>query len=184
MGHWPDGIGPFQQLINELEMLDELTTRAHGVAIIATAERPREFGWVLRPSQHEYDAFIQILDKLLSENLQHKAFDKMGVPKQDDQGKSIGTLGRLDRFLERCKVAPDERDEVLKPLRAVRSARQRPAHMLRKNVTDRTYINNQVDLMTDVVESVRQLRRFWEGHPANKAWEEPDYLKDAKRYRL
>ena len=33
MGHWPDGLGPFQQFFFELETLKELTERAHGIAL-------------------------------------------------------------------------------------------------------------------------------------------------------
>jgi len=75
--------------------------------------------------------------------------------------------------------------EVLAPLREVRRARQRPAHALRTNVTDRTFVHRQVDLLERVNESLELLRRFWQTHPANRDWKEPDYAaRDARAYRF
>ena len=75
MGHWPDGIGPFERFFFEMETLNTLYEHAHSTPLLRTTERPREFGWLLRPSQREWDSFVQLLDKLLSENLRHEALD-------------------------------------------------------------------------------------------------------------
>ncbi len=184
MGHWPDGLGPFQRLAFELKSWDELHRAAFGVGLLRTTEPPREFGWILRSSQHEFDAFIHQLDKLLSENLRHEAFDKAGAPKLDDDGNQIGTLNRLDRLLGRTGIEEAARREVLKPLREVRAARQKPAHALRANVTDRTFVRRQAELLQEVTTSLEILRRFWQRHPANKAWSAPDYVEDGKHYWL
>jgi hypothetical protein len=95
MGHWPDGPGPFERFFYELRSLNELNSRIFGQDLFRTTERPREFGWILRPSQNEYDAFIHQLDKLLSENLRHDALDSLGVERRDQQGSLIGTINRL-----------------------------------------------------------------------------------------
>lgn len=185
MGEWPDGMGPFDGLIYELKTWDELNARAfNGTHLLKTTERPREFGWIMRPSQQEYDHFIQLLDKLLSENLKHDAFDAAGVPRKDDDDSNLGTLTRLDLFLERAKVSEEARKTVLKPLRDVRSARQKPAHAIRTNITDANFVRRQAELMQEVQASIRQLRWFWETHPRNKDWSEPDHLKDMKHYWL
>jgi hypothetical protein len=115
MGHFADGLGPFERFTFELRSLNELTTNAIGEPLFRTSERPREFGWILRPSQHEWDAFIHTLDKLLSENLRHDALDAAGAPKESDQGERLGTLNRLGapttapqnprRACERCHGA-------------------------------------------------------------------------------
>ena len=104
MGNWPDGTGPYEQFTFELKTLDELFASAHGVKLLSTIDRPDGFGWILRPSQSEYDAFVHQLDKLLSDNLQHKAFDKIGIDRRDDADELIGTLRRLELALERFGV--------------------------------------------------------------------------------
>jgi hypothetical protein len=183
MGHWPDGIGPFEKIFAELNAINTLHERAFGQQLFRSSERPDEFGWVLRASQDEFDRFILQLDKILSENLRHEALDLHNVPRKDEQGNNIGSLNRLDRFFEARDVSKDARAAVLKPLKEVRLARQKPAHALRRNVTDRSFIHKQADLLERVGWSLEQLRNFLQTHPANRRWEPPDYL-DGKGYRL
>jgi len=111
------------------------------------------------------------------------AFDKAGVPKQDD-GIQIGTLDRLDRLLARTGIPEDARREVLKPFREVRAARQKPAHVLRANVTDKTFMRKQAELLQDVITSLELLRGLWQRHPANGGWSAPEYAENGKRYWL
>jgi hypothetical protein len=185
MGHWPDGVGPFERFFFELEALNTLYEQAHGTSLFRTTERPREFGWLLRPSQREWDSFIQLLDKLLSENLRHEALDSGQAPRHNGAGQNLGTLNRLEAFLVERRIKPDAVRKVLAPLREVRSARQRPAHALRTDVTDRTFVHKQVELLNRVNNSLELLRRFWQTHPANRDWEEPDYAaEDSRVYRF
>ena len=62
---------------------------------------------------------------------------------------------------------------ALKPLRQVRAARQKPAHAQRTNLTDRTFILKQRDLLHDVDEVLINIRRWLSSHPQNRGWEEP-----------
>ena len=183
MGHWPDGLGPFEKIFVELNAINTLHERAFNQVLFRSSERPDDFGWVLRPSQDEFDRFILQLDKILSENLRHDAFDVHGVPRKDKQGNNVGSLNRLDGFLEAKGVEKEPRTEVLKPLREVRQARQRPAHALRRNVTDKSFIHKQADLLERVGWSLEQLRCFLQTHPSNRSWKPPEYL-DGKSYRL
>jgi len=181
MGHWPDGMGPIERMFVELDALNVLTTRAFGEAMFTTAKRPADFGWILRPSQREWDEFIVQMDKMLSENLRSAFFDKTGVPKVDKSGQPIGTLGRLERYLVHHGIAARTAALVLQPLRDVRKARQGPAHKLRQNVNDRTFVHRQLSLLWDVDRSLIDLRDWLSTHPANADWEHPqadmkDYL--------
>lgn len=184
MGHWPDGRGPFETLLYELEVWNELHERAFGERLLRTTERPREFGWILRPSQREFDDFVQQLDKLLSENLRHEAFDAAGVRRSEPKGQPLGTLKRLDLFLEMAAVDGEARKAVLRPLRDIRSARAKPAHFLRENVNDEALVRRQAEILGEVSQSVGELRRFWQTHPRNRDWSEDPHLRDLKRYWL
>jgi hypothetical protein len=44
--------------------------------------------------------------------------------------------------------------------------RQKLAHTLRGNVTNATFVHHQASLLQDVTNSIEQLRRFWQTHPA------------------
>ncbi len=184
MGEWPDGRGPFEALLYELTVWNELHERAFGTPLVRSTERPREFGWVLRPSQREYDDFVQLLDKLLSENLRHEAFDAAGVPRKSSKGMDHATLTRLNLLLEKTGIPKDSRSEILKPLRHVRSARSKPAHAIRRNITNASFVHRQAELMSEVTGSLRDLRLFWQRHPANQDWCASDHLADLKAYWL
>jgi hypothetical protein len=185
MGHWADGLGPFDRLSYELEALSTVYEKIFSAPLLVVTERPEDFGWLLRPTQHDWDAFVVQMDKLLSENLRHDALTAAGVPRSDDSGQPMGTLQRLERLMLDKRVPANQAAEVLQPFREVRRARQLPAHTLRTNVTDATFIHKQVELMERVTASVEQIRRFFQTHPACKDWTEPDLLHvDATCYRM
>jgi hypothetical protein len=174
MGRWPDGVGPFERFFAEMEVLNQLHLNVYKEPLLRTTTRPREFGWILRPSRQEFDAFTVILDKLLSDNLRSKALDEMGIPQRDENDDPIGTIRRLDMFLEKKGVDEAGRKAVLKPFRDVRRSRQDPAHSIIENITDDSFIDDQAELLQAVTRSVFELRSFWKTHPRNRAVEDLD----------
>ncbi len=184
MGHWPDGVGPFDRMFFELRALNELNELVCGVNLFRNTVRPDGFGWILRPSQREWESFVHELDKLLSDNLSPSALDTLGAPKKNLQDQQLGTLNRLEQFLLSKRVNAATAKEVLQPLREVRKARQGPAHAIRKNLTDKTYIHKQVALIRDVTQSLIALRDFWATHPKANGWQEPAYIQDGEVYRM
>jgi hypothetical protein len=173
MGTWPDGLGPFERLFVELEAINTLTSSAIDEQLFRTSDRPATMGWLLRPSQREWDEFILQLDKLLSENLRSDFFDKSGITSKGPQGQRIGSLNRLARYMERHGLAEPVVRDVLKPLREVRQARQRPAHALRENVQNKTFIQKQVVLLHQINQTLISLRDWFSTHPSNKTWKHP-----------
>jgi len=185
MGHWPDGSGPFFRLFGELKALNELHQRAFGEDLFGTVVHPKEFGWLLRPSQREFDRFVHDLDKLLSDNIRHKALTAAGVPMKDDKGRAMGTLQRLELLLARSGVKEIDRKRMMKPLYDVRQARQKPAHDTTPNKTDRSLTLKQIELLSDATTSLNTLRHFWQRHPDNKDHKlQTEYLDNEKLYRM
>ncbi|WP_062213963.1 hypothetical protein [Demequina oxidasica] len=177
MGHWADGIGPFDYLFLQLENLNALWTGAFGEALFKHTDRPEEFGWLLRPSQREWDEFIVQLDKVLSENIRHDALDAVGAPRKDKSDQNLGTLSRLSAFLEDKGIESATVKDLMQPLRSIRQARQRPAHALRANITDKSFVHRQVALLEDLNDTLRELARWLSTHPKNRGWKshfEPD----------
>jgi hypothetical protein len=185
MGHWADGLGPFDRFFFEINAINELTEAVLDAPLFKSSDRPREFGWILRPSQQEWDSFVQLMDKLLSENLNARALDAAQAPRRNENDQPLGTINRLAAVLLRHGIAEEIVHEVLAPLRDIRSARNQPSHALRTNVDDKSFVHQQVEIMERVNLSLEQLRHWWQTHPANKDWTEPDYAGDgAKRYRM
>jgi hypothetical protein len=184
MGNWADGLGPFERFFFELETWNELHVNIYDKPLLRSVERPREFGWMLRPSGREFDSFILQLDHLLSDNLLHKALDDMGARKIDDDGNTVGTLGRLHHALAIRHVREDDIEDVIKPLRLVRKLRQKPAHRPEPNRIDSSLLHQQVSLLKQVTESLIMLRGFWQTHKKNQAWQEPSYVSSGNNYIL
>ena len=184
MGEWVSSIGPFERFMFELRAWNELHRNAFGGDLLQTTERPREFGWILGPTQHEYDDFIHMLDKLLSENLKPQAFKNLGISGKDEDGKSRGTLARLDLLLKSKQVSEMQREIVLKPFRHVRNERAMPAHHIRQNATNPDFILQQANLLHEITTSLEWLREFWHMHPANKDWQAPDHVQNGGGYKF
>ncbi|MDN3309353.1 hypothetical protein QWJ90_00225 [Microbacterium oryzae] len=182
MGTWPDGVGPFGRLRQELENINELFENVWGMKLFRTHEAPDDFGWILRADQREWDHFIHSLDKLLSDNINGSALDNAGVERKNSAGQPIGTLVRLERFMRMNHVEPDKATWALAPLREVRAARQKPAHSLRANVTDKTFVRKQMRLMHDVNEVLINMRQWLASHPRNREWSDP--LSGLKNYPI
>jgi hypothetical protein len=96
MGHWPDGIGPFDKILLEMEAVNELWTVIWNERLFVTTERPRDWGWLIRPSSGAWQEFVHTTDKLLSENIRHAALQAAGAPRRDQAGNTLGSLARLD----------------------------------------------------------------------------------------
>jgi hypothetical protein len=186
MGHWPDGSGPFTRLHAELANINSLWENAFSAPpLFRTTEQPRELGWLLRPAQRDWDEFVHQLDKLLSDNIDSKALDAARAPTINAAGDKVGTLGRLYEFMVQHKVNPSAARTIMKPLRDVREARQRPAHSLKPNATDRAYIRKQVDLLWEVNQSLVNIQDWLSTHPKNRGLELP-YSDETlgKNYRM
>lgn len=179
-GRWLDHIGPFTKILCELKAINELWNIAFDADLFATIDRPRAWGWVLRPTTGSWNEFIHLTDKLLSDNLQPKGLDAAGAPKTDAKGNNIGTLGRLQELIlaSSSTATVDGVRSVLKPLRQVRKERQAPAHKIADTVTDGNVVNKQRDLLRDIAYSLDAIRAFVQSHPAvrSAAWEPPKYL--------
>lgn len=173
MGNWPDGIGPFQRFTQELRNIGDLFESVWDKRLFKTHEPPEDFGWILRADQREWDHFIHSLDKLLSDNIDSSALDSAGIMKKNAAGQQLGTLARLELFMTTNHVQPERARWALGPLREVRAARQKPAHTLRTNVTDGTFVHKQMRLMHDVDEVLINIRQWLASHPRNREWTDP-----------
>jgi hypothetical protein len=179
MGHWGEGIGPFSRMFVTINEINELFINISGEKLFKIDEVPDDYGWLLRSSQREWDDFIHTTDKLLSEGLRSEAFEAMKIPGKDEKGTTIGTLRRLELLMLNSKIREEIARTCLASFREVRSARQRPAHSLRANITDDTFVHKQVALMHRINESLKCIRIWLESHPNNKDWvPEHDDLQD------
>lgn len=184
MGHWPEGIGVFDKIRGEMNAINQLADLIYGERLFASTERPRGWGWVLRASSQEWEQFIHTTDKLLSENLRHAFFAKAGVKKADNQGQQLGTIKRLELLLaEKTSLPERQREQVIQPMKKVRTERQRPAHIISRELSDVIITSRQRDILGAIVESLYILRRLFMNHSKSADWK-PDEWLEGTWYRL
>lgn len=184
MGHWEDNIGPFERIIFELKSINELNINIYGQPLFKVTDRPRDFGWILRASKRDFDDFILTFDKMLSDNINPKTLNIMGVDAKDEKGNTLGTLKRLELFLVSRRNEPEACQQIMRPLAQVRKLRQKPAHSIAENITDGHLIDKQIRLLREVIDTLSALREFWQKHPSNASWTEPDYIKTGTAYLM
>jgi hypothetical protein len=181
IGTMPEGNSIFAGFLAELARINRIA-KAMGRQRLFVEDysvnsegKPRNFGFLIRPTLEECNAFVLTLDKLLSENINRGFFgNDIGFETETvrSDGKIIvqqkGSLRILDEWvrdvlrpsnLEPWRVADNT-------LRTVRRLRQRPAHALDTNVFDQKYIGDQRDLIVEAYMAVRTLREALEAHPA------------------
>ena len=173
MGEWDMALGPFDRMFFEIENINQLTELIFEDkgTLFKSSERPDELGWILRPSRREWDEFIHQMDKTLSDNLSTKFLNNIGAPKENEEGHSLGTIARLQLLLESGGASKDLATQILKPIKEIRRQRQAPAHAIRVNITDATFVHKQVVLIHEVNDSLKFITSMFSRHSKAKNWE-------------
>lgn len=94
-----------------------------------------------------------------------KVLRRRSITANGQRGQPIGSLNRFQRFMQSGGVSQEAARSVLEPLRQVRKARQKPAHTLRSNVTDRTPVHRQVAPVGNINASLEAIRHWLASHP-------------------
>ena len=191
LGDWGERFPIFVAFSKEMHLLNRMAN-AMGRPDLFRQEfegekKPARFTFLVRPTLEEFNEFVQLLDKMISDNL-NKDFFRDDVPTEWEEpradGKIVvhakGTITILDDWLRKCFKTPDWQpwDESLQCLREIRKMRQKPAHAVDENVFDQKYVHEQRKLMIRAYSALRVLRSIFARHPNVKAAtiEVPDWL--------
>jgi len=128
---------------------------------------PREFSFLVRPTLKELNAFIHLLDKMISDNIS-KDFFKNEVSTEYEEtrpdGRIVihqkGTINILDEWLHRRFRTNDWQpiNDMIACFKNIRRKRQRPAHAVDENFFDQEYFHQQRELIIEAYQSIRTLR--------------------------
>jgi hypothetical protein len=181
VGDFPKGNSIFTALSTELALINKMADAMGRPRFFREdfgregSPRPRNFGFLVRPTLEEFNNFILTLDKLLSDNIKREFFAG-DVPFESEtvrkDGKIIvqpkGSLQLLNEWISDVfgNLDPDSWEKAYKALRRVRELRQKPAHALDENVFDQQYFKKQRDVIEDAYKAVRTLRELLESHPS------------------
>ena len=136
-----------------------------------------EFSFLLKPTLKEYNNFIHLLDKLISDNL-NKDFFEQDIPLEKEEerndGKIIitqkGTIQLLDEWLDKFFKSNNQGHikEIIPILKKIRKLRQKPAHTIEENKFDNIYYSKQRELLNNAYKAIRTIRLIFANHPTVK----------------
>ncbi|HEX3777518.1 MAG TPA: hypothetical protein VHV51_23770 [Polyangiaceae bacterium] len=190
LGDWPERLPIFTAFWMELEIVSAIATRMGRPPLFRNVKiRPKKFAFLVRPTLSEFNDFVLLLDKALSDNLNAKFFgDDLPLERESIRadGKIVvtskGTLALLDEWLHSRFRTDDQAalKEMMATLREIRKLRQHPAHGLHSDIFDQKYFHEQRDLIVKAYTAVRTLRLIFENHPAARGIEVHPMLRDGK----
>lgn len=191
MGGWPERIPIFQAILAEMRVVNEMAVaigRPHFFrSEFAGDNRPREFPFLVGPTAREFETFIHVLDRMLSENISRDFFmDEVPYEEEVSHGpgrievRQRGTIRILEEWLKARFRAEDTQPitEMINTLREVRRRRQRPAHAINPDEFDQQFVHEQRHLVIRIYDAVRTMRLVLANDPATEAIEIDDLLRE------
>lgn len=177
LGEWGTRIPVFEAFTQELELINKMATLMGRKSLFKESyikNRPKEFGFLLRPTLAEFNSFVMLLDKMLSDNIQKNFFGSDLALEQEEERKdgkilihSKGTITLLEEWV-RSHFRPfdmEPLEQMFSALRKIRSLRQKPAHAVNENIFDMKYFKEQRQLLIEVYGAIRTLRLILANHP-------------------
>ncbi|MCK4983859.1 MAG: hypothetical protein KAS17_13100 [Victivallaceae bacterium] len=179
-GDWGTKISIFEAFVQELKIINEMSLTIGKPILFRNdyySKRPKEFGFLLRPTESEFNNFILLLDKMMSDNINKKFFNgdvdiETDIERAD--GKIIvtqkGTIQILESWVNKYFTPRDRTsvDEMLATFREVRSLRQKPAHKVNTDSFNQNIFRKQREIIIKAYDAVRTLRLILANHPAVK----------------
>ncbi len=181
-GHWPEGIDIFElcltllKHINHICSLHEKKLKPLFRSDYSNIEL-REFSFLLRPTEKEFNDFICCLDVILSDNIDKKHFEGHVVLENEEarsDGKIIiqprGTISMLE------EMYGDIEPEKLKIFKEVRKLRSKASHRSNDSVYDQQYYRDQVRIMKEVLGALYTIFTYLQTEPGCKSYQLPAHF--------
>lgn len=191
-GEWVTKAWIFHALIDEMIVINKqcdnmgipkLFNKTFGTHF---SKMPEGYRNILLPTLKNYYDFVLVLEKLVVHNLSYKTFQKSApyiaaITRYDESGKEKGSLMMFEEWLRKnIRTKENLTEIIIKPLRKIRSIRQKPAHELTSNRYDIYLYQKQIDLMNDTYSAIRAIRLFFANHPLAEDVQVPEYLISGK----
>ena len=190
----------FTAFVDELHLICQMTQGMNRPSLFrrdygeSGENKPRRFGFLVRPTLEEFNAFVLLLDKMISENINKKFFQKEVSYETEEERKDgkiqirpKGTLQILDDWI-RDFYSPDDWkhwDEAIQAFKEIRRKRQNPAHAIDEDVFDQKYFKEQRELMSRAYKGMKTLRMIFENYPliSHLDIKIPRYLQEGKIWK-
>jgi hypothetical protein len=197
-GGWGEKVPIFRAFTAELNTINKMA-EAMGRSCFFKDDfvdnRPKKFGFLVRPTLEEFNDFVLLLDKMISENINLDFFENE-VPYETERLRNDGrvvvqrksALTILNDWIHRSFEIEDWTpiDEMIQTFKRIRRLRQRPAHAVDENVFDQRYFREQRQLIIAAYKAIKTVRVLFELHPMVHAGSIaiPPYLRDRKIWTM
>lgn len=178
LGSWGTKMSIFEAFVQELELINKMSQLMGKPNLFHNSfvyDRPKEFGFLLRPTVSEFNSFMLLLDKMMSDNINKNFFENdVEVESEEERsdGKVVirpkGTIQILADWIDKFYQTPDPKhvDNMLAAFRKVRKLRQKPAHKVNIDSFDQKLFKEQRKIIIKAYDAVRTLRLMLSNHPA------------------
>ncbi len=193
MGRWPEGASIFDAFIEEMQIINDMSKLMNRPPFFKDtykeSSRPRHFGFLIRPTLKEFNEFVHLLDKMISENINLDFFqneisfyDQKQIIGRQIGRQRKGSLTVLSDWLDASVAFPDRepKEQMIEDFRVIRKLRQKPAHLVQEDDFDQKYLEEQRQLLSDAFGSLRALRKLFHFHSDVKNYEIPVWLEKSK----
>lgn len=190
-GNWTSSYSIFSGFIGEQKCINDLTELIFSKPLFRksfeNSNRPKEFTFFFTPTLKNYNDFILLLDKMVSENINKDFFEgkvELFQFKKLENGlverQMKGTLQMLEEWLTLVFNVKGDRSisELFKPLKKIRRERQNPAHRISENQFDKHLIKKQIKIMNELYFVFRNLRNMFHQNPKARNFEVPNWLEE------
>lgn len=180
-GSWGTRMSIFEAFVQELKIINEMSAIIGKPKLFHTCysnARPKEFGFLLRPTGSEFNSFMLLLDKMMSDNLNKNFFEndvELELEEERADGKVVvkpkGTIQILESWVNKFFNPADRKpvEDMLATFKKVRKLRQKPAHKVNTDAFDQTYFHKQREIVVNAYDAIRTLRQILANHPDVKA---------------
>ena len=192
-GNWTFSYSIFSGFLGEQKCINDLTELIFLKPLFRKTfekeNRPKEFTFFFTPTLKNYNDFILLLDKMISENINKEFFEgkvELYEFRELENGlverQNKGTLQIFEEWLTSVfNVKGDGTvSELFKPLKKIRRERQNPAHRIGENQYDRKLIEKQKEIMDEVYSVFRNFRNIFHQHPKARNFEITDWLENGQ----
>lgn len=195
MGSWDTKISIFSAFITELHLINQMCEAMNRPQLFKKDfgeygdNKPKKFGFLIRPTLNEFQSFTLLLDQLMSDNINKKFFQKeipyeIETPRKD--GKIViqqkGTIVLLDDWMRSFFNFQDDKlwKDTINVFKKIRKLRQEPAHSINEDYFDQKYFQEQRKLIIESYDAISIIRIIFERHPkvVKKNIEIPTWIKN------
>lgn len=183
LGEWGERISIFDAFLHEMWVINKMAEAMGRQPLFRRdygeygEKKPKGFGFLIRPTLEEFNAFVLLLDKMLSDNID-KGFFRSDIATEKEEIRAdgkvvvtpIGSIQLLDSWARKSIIVDDWEpwNSSITALKKVRKLRQKPAHAVNENVFDQTYFKHQRELILQTYEAIRMIRLLLANHPSVK----------------